>query len=90
MNRTCLQGYVSGHVQGVAFRAFTRNAALQAGVCGWAKNRADGRVEVLLCGDDEAVQQVVQALHRGPPHAQVTAVTLTPATWVDLTGFDIG
>jgi acylphosphatase len=90
MQRTCLRGYVSGRVQGVSFRAFTRNAALQAGVSGWARNLADGRVEVLLCGPDDAVQQVVAALHRGPPYAQVTAVTLSPTPSVDLTGFSIG
>ena len=90
MIATCLRGYVSGRVQGVGFRAFARREALRAGISGWAKNLPDGRVEVLLCGDDSAVQTVIAALHRGPPHGQVTEVTLMPAPWPDLTGFTIG
>jgi acylphosphatase len=90
VTQLCLHGYVSGQVQGVSFRAFARRQALQAQVRGWARNLDDGRVEVLLCGEPDAVQQVVEALHRGPPHAVVTAVTLQPTTWTDTDGFAIG
>ena len=90
MSGTCLRGFVSGRVQGVGFRAFARREALKAGISGWAKNLPDGRVEVLLCGDDNAVQTVVAALRQGPPYGQVTAITLTPAPWPNLTGFTTG
>lgn len=90
MTDRCVHGYVSGRVQGVGFRAFTRRKARAANVGGWARNCADGRVEVLLCGADNAVEQVIATLHRGPPHAEVTAVELTEQPPRSLTGFEIG
>lgn len=87
---SCLHGYVSGRVQGVSFRAFVREQALRAGVSGWARNVPDGRVEVLLCGAESALQQIVHALHRGPTRARVTDVSLQPAHAPDVTGFTIG
>lgn len=77
MNRIALHGYVSGRVQGVSFRAFVVAQALQYAVTGWTRNIPDGRVEVLLCGDEAPVNLVVAALHRGPPHAHVTEVALS-------------
>ena len=85
----CLRGHVSGRVQGVSFRAFARSEALRAGVSGWARNLADGRVEVLLCGEEAAVRGVAEALHRGPPHARVSAVVLHEEPCPDVTGFTI-
>lgn len=85
----CLRGHVSGKVQGVSFRAFVRAEAVRAGVSGWAKNLADGRVEVLLCGEETAVRDVAEALHRGPPHARVSGVMLHSESGADVTGFTI-
>lgn len=65
---------VSGRVQGVYYRASTREEALRLGVCGYAKNLADGRVEVLAIGAAEAVQSLEHWLWRGPVTAQVTTV----------------
>jgi acylphosphatase len=90
MSRRCLRGHVSGRVQGVRFRAFAREQALAAGVTGYARNLADGRVEVLLCGEEEAAQRVVAALHRGPPAAQVSAVELQPVERAEPGEFSIG
>lgn len=84
-----LRGFVSGRVQGVSYRAFVREQALSAGLTGWAKNLADGRVEVLLCGDDDAVERVAQALREGPPLARVAEVALAPAHDPAPTGFRI-
>lgn len=89
MSRCCLHGHVSGRVQGVWFRAFAREQALAVGVTGYARNLVDGRVEVLLCGEEGAVQRVVAALHRGPPAAQVSAVNLEPVDRVEPGGFSI-
>lgn len=90
MTARCVHGFVSGRVQGVGFRAFTRRKARAVNVSGWARNCADGRVEVLLCGDADAVDQVIAVIHRGPPHADVTAVELTEQPPQTLAGFDIG
>lgn len=77
MKRIALHGYVSGRVQGVSYRAFVVAQARLHNLTGWTRNLADGRVEVLLCGDDESVRGVAAALHRGPPLARVTEVALS-------------
>jgi acylphosphatase len=69
--RRCL---VSGRVQGVFYRASTRDRALDLGLSGYARNLADGRVEVLAIGEAGAVAQLCEWLWTGPPSAQVTAV----------------
>lgn len=71
---SCRRCYVSGRVQGVFFRASTREQARQLGVSGYARNLPDGRVEVLACGADVAVQQLCDWLAQGPPAAQVREV----------------
>jgi acylphosphatase len=66
--------YVSGRVQGVFFRAATRQRAAALAVTGHAKNLADGRVEVLACGEPGAVAQLCDWLWQGPPSAMVNQV----------------
>ena len=65
---------VRGKVQGVFFRASTRDRALQLGLRGYAKNLADGRVEVLAEGDARALDALERWLHVGPPMAKVESV----------------
>lgn len=69
--------YVSGRVQGVFFRASTRDRARALGVTGHARNLADGRVEVLACGSPEAVEALCQWLWQGSPASQVTSVEVS-------------
>jgi acylphosphatase len=81
---------ISGKVQGVYFRLETRKAALQAGVDGYVKNRADGSVEAVFQGPTQAVDQMVAWCHQGPPAARVDQVTVeTLALQPDTNGFDI-
>jgi acylphosphatase len=61
-------------VQGVFFRASTREQALKLGVSGYAKNLADGNVEVLACGPDHALDSLQAWLRKGPPSARVESV----------------
>lgn len=70
---------ISGRVQGVFFRASTRNEALRLGLTGHARNLADGRVEVLAVGDAAAIETLGKWLWRGPPAAHVTHVEEVPA-----------
>ena len=49
-----------GRVQGVFFRETTRRTAEQHGVAGWVRNNADGTVEAVFEGDDEAVERLVE------------------------------
>jgi acylphosphatase len=65
---------VSGKVQGVFFRASTREQAQRLGVRGHARNLPDGRVEVLAVGADDAIRQLEQWLQHGPPSARVDHV----------------
>ncbi len=65
---------VEGRVQGVCFRAGTREQALALGLAGHARNLADGRVEVLAAGDAHAIEALAQWLEDGPPQARVDAV----------------
>ncbi|MBI5575228.1 MAG: acylphosphatase [Deltaproteobacteria bacterium] len=64
---------VSGRVQGVFFRASTRDAAARWGVRGFVRNLPDGRVEAVLQGDRSAVERVVAFMREGPPGAYVEA-----------------
>jgi len=70
----CRKFSVEGRVQGVWFRESTRQQAINAGISGYARNCADGTVEVLACGEAEAINRLFEWLHRGPPMAQVRAV----------------
>ena len=65
---------VRGRVQGVGFRDALRAEALRLAVSGWVRNRADGSVEALLQGDDDAVERVVDWARRGPTLATVQAL----------------
>ncbi|MCX7513893.1 acylphosphatase [Frateuria sp. STR12] len=65
---------VSGVVQGVFFRASTREQAQRLGLTGHARNLADGRVEVIAHGAPAALDALEQWLWQGPPAAQVAAV----------------
>ena len=80
---------VSGHVQGVGFRYFVRELALRAGLTGSARNLPDGRVEVVLEGNDDDVRAAVAAL--SGPHAPgtVTAVDSRDETARGSTGFTV-
>ena len=65
---------ISGRVQNVGFRYFTQNAAAREGVAGWVQNLPDGRVEVFVEGDEDAVTRVERAIRSGPPGARVDTV----------------
>lgn len=65
---------VGGHVQGVFFRASTGEQAQRLGLRGHARNLADGRVEVVAAGADDAIEALARWLQRGPPMARVDEV----------------
>ena len=72
--KRCRRFLISGHVQGVFFRASTRRQAGVLGLTGHAVNLSDGRVEVLACGDREAVDTLHAWLKHGPRLARVDRV----------------
>lgn len=81
---------ISGHVQGVSYRAATRHEARALGLEGHARNLPDGRVEVLAQGSEEALAKLESWLWRGPPLARVDAVEATEAKALAASGFVIG
>jgi acylphosphatase len=66
--------FVAGQVQGVGYRWFVARHARTLGLAGYARNLADGRVEVVTRGDDNALAELELLLRRGPANAQVTDV----------------
>ncbi|HEY3729347.1 MAG TPA: acylphosphatase [Solirubrobacteraceae bacterium] len=80
---------VHGQVQGVFYRDSTREQAESAGVAGWAHNRDDGAVEVVLEGPSQAVHEVVQFCQSGPRGAQVDSIDSTEEEPEGLSSFEI-
>lgn len=83
--------FVAGKVQGVFFRASTREQAQRRNLRGHAVNLADGRVEVLAVGDALAIDSLAHWLQQGPPMARVDRVQRESADGAQVgSGFDIG
>jgi acylphosphatase len=78
---------VSGRVQGVFYRASTREQALALGLSGYAKNLPDGRVEVVVSGSVSELEALERWLWQGPAAAWVEAVIREECTMPDVKGF---
>lgn len=81
--------YVTGRVQGVSFRAWTREQAEARGLSGWVRNRPDGSVEAVIAGADEMVEALIAAFHQGPAAAKVTDVSVSETNAPTKPGFHI-
>jgi acylphosphatase len=64
----CRRSFVSGRVQGVFYRATCCSKGVSLGLTGYARNLADGRVEVMACGEDAAVNEFVAWLWKDRRH----------------------
>jgi len=72
--KTNVHVIISGKVQGVWFRASTKQKAEQLGLTGRVRNTADGNVEAIFEGEEDLVKKMIEWCHRGPPSAQVKHV----------------
>ena len=72
----CAHVFVSGQVQGVAYRFSTREQALKHHLTGWVRNLEDRRVEAMFEGKSAEVEAMIQWCHQGPPAAIVQKVTV--------------
>lgn len=81
---------ISGRVQGVGYRAATRREAQSLNLAGHAINLDDGRVEVLVEGEADAVRRLGDWLHRGPPFCTVSEVEEVDAEVGQRAGFGVG
>ena len=75
--RSRFRGVVSGQVQGVAYRYFAQKWAAALSISGWARNLADGRVEILAEGEQEALESFAERLREGPRMARVDAFEIS-------------
>ena len=73
--------HVSGKVQGVYFRASSQQVAIDHGLSGYARNLADGDVEVLISGDERKVDKMLEWLTHGPPQAEVASMQKKQEKW---------
>jgi|TARA_R110000796_G_scaffold66440_2_gene152817 acylphosphatase len=87
MSDMSVQGYVRGRVQGVGFRQATVRQANKLGIDGWVRNLDDGSVEVMLCGEEPALEAMAAWLRTGPVAAEVESVELTACAWQEIAGF---
>lgn len=74
MEKKKAQVFISGFVQGVGFRQFVKKNALQIGINGWVRNLEDGRVETVLQGEIEEIEEMIQLCRKGPFLSEVKAV----------------
>jgi acylphosphatase len=81
---------IEGRVQGVFFRASTRDEARARGLAGWVRNLPDGRVEALFEGDKRIVENMLTWCRKGPPYAYVDRIEEEWRAYVgDLTDFRV-
>jgi acylphosphatase len=80
--------FVSGTVQGVGYRYFTREEADRLGVNGWVRNLSDGRVEAVFEGSRAVVEEMIRWCHKGPRAALVKDVAVEYEKPEGLRGFE--
>lgn len=86
----CVRALISGRVQGVFYRDSTRREATRAGLSGWVRNLADGRVEAVFSGPADAVAAMLEWCRQGPPLARVDGVAVDELEAAsDLAGFAV-
>lgn len=81
--KVCAHILVSGRVQGVAFRYYARNIAIQLDVKGWIKNLPNGQVELVVEGSKNSVEEMVEWCKRGPRMAEVEDIEVD---WLPYSG----
>ena len=90
MNEARAHLLIEGMVQGVFYRAFTRDIAHTLGLKGWVRNLYDGRVEAVFEGKKQIIEQAIQECFSGPPGARVTNVEVKWEEFQgDLKGFTV-
>ncbi len=86
-NKKRVHAIVSGIVQGVCYRAFTRDAARQIGnLSGWVRNLRDGTVELEVEGPARNVDALIERCKEGPPYGRVTGIVVDEQTPLGETG----
>ncbi|MEE9182471.1 MAG: acylphosphatase [candidate division NC10 bacterium] len=88
--KVSLRARVMGRVQGVGFRFFTECVAEEIGLYGYVMNCRDGSVEVMVEGEEEALEELLRRLKQGPPGARVEKVEATRGSYTgEFSGFSV-
>jgi acylphosphatase len=87
MTMAAVRFFVRGRVQGVFYRASTREQAMALGLSGYARNLEDGRVEVVAIGAPTCIEKLERWLWQGPSSAQVDEVLREACEELDIEGF---
>lgn len=80
---------ISGRVQGVGFRAWTRSQSRSFGLVGWVRNEPDGSVSALISGQADSVSSMLERLRQGPPGASVSRIEAEDEQAGPLQNFEI-
>ena len=80
---------ISGQVQGVWFRASTKQKAQELGLTGWVRNTNDGAVEAIFEGEEEIVNKMIDWCYNGPPLAKVENIKLKKQQTIGFNNFEI-
>lgn len=81
--------YINGTVQGVFFRAFIKENAEKNNIKGFVRNLEDGRIEIFLEGDSDAVNKMIELCKKGPKHSQIRNVEIKPEKHQDFKVFKV-
>jgi len=81
--------YITGTVQGVFFRGFIKENAEKFNAKGFVRNLEDGRVEIFLEGDSDAVNKMIELCKKGPKHSQIKNVEIKDEKFQDFKTFKI-
>lgn len=80
---------VTGVVQGIGYRYFTRMAANRLGICGWVRNCPDGSVEVFCEGEAGSLEMFVEEVRKGPSGLIAKTFQVVEASPTYIFGFEI-
>ncbi|HWJ38736.1 MAG TPA: acylphosphatase [Sphingomicrobium sp.] len=80
---------IGGRVQGVFFRAWSKEQAERLGVSGWIRNCPDGSVEAHVEGSEQSIDRLVGLLRGGPPGARVDDLQVREAELLNPTRFEV-
>lgn len=89
MGEKSLHVRISGKVQGVFYRVWTKGTADDLGLSGWVKNNRDGSVEAVFSGDADNVEQMLNLCLSGPPEAEVSNIEILAESVSCESGFEI-
>lgn len=81
MTKKAVKFTISGTVQGVFFRQFCKDKAVELGLKGYVRNLETSNVEVLVEGEKDKIEEMYNILKKGPPHAQIREIKPEEKKW---------